>query len=1059
MLKKMYMINSADMNNVEIEFDGNLFFAGDNGSGKTTAIRALHYLFVTHSNLVGISGDQKPFNDYYFKEPKRSYLIYDFDKYFIIMYKDKYKLYKHFVRRKLNIDDFYDDNDNLVPHNEINKYMVTATSKKRVETRNDFNSIFYGDNEFSFNKIENVDTFIDLYSKLFNISKTIIDSNSIKEAIKDSIGQKKEFYEFDASSFYDSFYKLQHLNKFYKTYEKYNKTIHALMKSYKTIINLEEDLTIFSKKIEYRFDYESRKHIEIQDKIEKIEINMNVKKSYFIHIENRQKYLNKKLQSFINDLEVKLKEILMLEFEFTDKRLIKNKTHILRKDSLLNNQKKVQKNIIEIENQYKTLIETIENEIYQLKQSFKEEELQLKEEINIQKEQNNESIDEKYQELQLKKSEYEKDIELNIKKHKKNIAESEKHKNFELLKKEELINKYENKFDLLRFILDNNNKEINQEIQVLNKDKDSLFTELNRLRKEKVDKSNNYKKLVKANVERYEEDKSSLIEEKEYFRSLLDIDKNSFQAFLNENIDNWEHNLYPIIEKKLLVKDIKILQPKILDNENIFGISLNKDTLDTLPTKQEIQNEQENILNKLNILKNSYQKESKKLEKEYYEDNEKNESQIIHHNSKIKIQQLQVYEKENEVKKLLSHYENEKKIQNTNRENEKVTLDKSINNIKKTIEEEESKIKIFNHQMKLANKSYKDIFNKEKSNLKKLLNTSIENLNEKFENIKKEIENKVNEKDKGKYNISNEEKIKELNIELNFLNNNLSQISQSEAYLERYEKVKNKIKSKTKIEKDITKNIQFSNNLIELFTSNKNKSNIFIQEQTNLLNDFNEEKKLYKNGLNRFQNLNIELLNSCVETEESLDELISLYLISNDNHSSTVTLFRTDFEIVWKKIRAFNRLDLPLNLENFYELKNLSNIEDVKRSMYELSNYEYLIIKEKKNSTLELSSIIESSKQRLKNFDTSIKGLNRQITKINQRLKKIDFSVINSIKLCSEKTTGKNLGSYWSELKDILSDLEMNEENSLFNDDAKATRDIKKIIELLDEIKKTFRRR
>jgi len=181
-LKEIILINSANFDFARVKLDKDLFFLGDNGSGKTSFIRAIHFLYSGDIKTVGIPNDKEGFKEYYFKY-EDSYIVYLFDEIFILMYKSSNDIVKIFSAQKFDIDKIRDGNE-LKDAKEIRAYAKNRayfnTAKRGVS---EYSDILYGLDkkylDFNIASIQNKDTFLKLFHSVFNIDKAIIDSKSI----------------------------------------------------------------------------------------------------------------------------------------------------------------------------------------------------------------------------------------------------------------------------------------------------------------------------------------------------------------------------------------------------------------------------------------------------------------------------------------------------------------------------------------------------------------------------------------------------------------------------------------------------------------------------------------------------------------------------------------------------------------------------------------------------------------------------------------------------------------------------------------------------------------
>ena len=75
-LRRMVLVNSANVQYREIELDGHIHFIGTQGTGKSTLLRAILFFYNADGRKLGISREKKAFADYYFPFAD-SYIFYE----------------------------------------------------------------------------------------------------------------------------------------------------------------------------------------------------------------------------------------------------------------------------------------------------------------------------------------------------------------------------------------------------------------------------------------------------------------------------------------------------------------------------------------------------------------------------------------------------------------------------------------------------------------------------------------------------------------------------------------------------------------------------------------------------------------------------------------------------------------------------------------------------------------------------------------------------------------------------------------------------------------------
>ena len=1064
----MILINSAEFDYAQIDLSKDMFFAGDNGTGKTSSIIALFYLFSgdNNSRKLGISSDKKSFKEYYFPDERNSFIIYVFEDFFIFMYKQNGEIFKRFSKQAFDIQEIVQEiegEQRLQNFKNIQDYLKNAPLTYLAKS-SEYRAIIYGQNpqylDFKITSIKNYAVFIELFQQTFNVDKSIVDANSIKRAIQKSLNVEEKNIEFNYEKYMNEIKKFQESYLFFRKFEKESDKV---LQSF----NVQEELLSVEKKMEnLHANMLYRKEVEVVLLAEKKSRLLRLKEldsKLIFQRRQKQKSLNRVRERFAKEIATLEKEIIDIEklkVKFEPKIHQTQQSLFAQLPFLEKEQEQKQQQLTLLESNILDALKSVDQEIRDL--SFKRDN-DLEQQKRVQLEQVKtrflENFSQEKERLRGEREHTEHRLESQTFNLKVQIEEQELTVELEKSKANELHAHYREKLNLFR---DEQFKEkksyqekiereeekergLKKELKILNENKEIL-----RLSKEKE------QKLLAQNLWEERQYFNCIIKEK---KSILFTEENSFKAFLQQSGISWEKELYPFMDSALLSMSIDELSPKVLNAEMPLGIKIDSSKLKNIPTSEEA----EESIREAKVKKQHhflfYKEEKNKLEKQYNKNLRELErnAKELYANLKEMAQNIETYKQAITKISTITIPQYEAKI--------KVEKAKELEVITQKIEALFGQTKSHKEQITKLNNEFKSFIKAQQETLKKHQRNLDEEekkeqtrINQWLKNEVEKINKLINEKKKNRETLSKSALIKELKETLLQLREQIQKSHDAKYYLKEYEDKKEFMNTLSRRKSRLIMSQQNRNNLENKLSQKQDaiiKSTTINQEA---LLGINKEITKLEEGLEKVKTFNFDN----VEAEESTLYLSELIEKNRENNIKNKEL-RVNLKELLSRINSLKNnpfSDISFKLENFTTFIKLSEDFETLEKLSELKDFKekkFEILKETTNEKY-FNFIKSEIPSKLGSLSHSEDKFQEQLKKINKNLSTIDFSIVKNIKINPEIGNKRSIMTLLNEMNRFVQNLTMTDTpESLFFDRLKTNQDLQKIATLLSEIKDTLK--
>ena len=592
-LNKIIFLNSANVPYAEVMLDGNVHFAGTQGVGKSTVLRALLFFYNADKMKLGIQSGQKSFEEFYFRH-SNSYIVYEVrtgqSAYSILLSRSQGKIVYRFIDAPYR-KDWLLSKDGRVESDWIRIRERIGNSvdiSAKIDTYELYRNIIFGnthDRSHRYDKYAIVES-----SKYHNIPRSIqnvflnskLDADFVKNTIIQSMTETEDSirlsdYRHWVASFEREF---DEIDCWYK--KDSNGVIVVRMKAdkvvetYRLLVALEHDMKETWHQLNYAVNHTREQMPLLEDEIKALQERQRKVKEKMDNLRTDYEKEHDLITKKISVCDVRLGDIRkkrkyyadlnienIIAFVGQEAKYLKEKT---QKDQLLRTLEEQYKDVTE---KYKALYSVLETECTSFELSQKEELQKLHNDILMERDkamkirdERKTNIDKGYNEWLTQSDERLATLQNESARTDKRLSELQY---WHPLKEETDACKEE-----IRLLATTENK-LQGELAIVRK-------EMEMMRQEGLVKCGRiedcYVQKEKELQTELEKLNASLAETED----MLSRWKGSFYEWLTENKPGWETNIGKVVDEQQVLY-AQGLEPALTDDGSLFGVSLNLDEI------------------------------------------------------------------------------------------------------------------------------------------------------------------------------------------------------------------------------------------------------------------------------------------------------------------------------------------------------------------------------------------------------------------------------------------------------------------------------------------------
>ncbi len=1063
MLKEILLINSARFDFARVRLDKDLFFLGDNGSGKTSFIRAIHFLYSGDVKSLGISNDKESFKEYYFKY-ENSYIIYVFEHFFIFVYKRGNELHKVFSKQPFDLAKITDEAGNLKPFEAIRAYLRSAPLHTRVSGVGDYSDILSGLNrkylDFKIADIRNKALFLRLFHAVFNVDKAIIDAKSIKRALMTSLQGGEESKYFDPAGYIERINGFMEQYRFFNEIEKASPQIEEVERLHRRLLESEEVLRSLSAQIRARKRIETAQLQKLGLELVKLEERKETHAQRLKSLRSFEERFKKLMDTRIDALRQAIAEIEGEKSRFTPETLQNARQRVRQKAAAEEEYARLQKERAKLSSGIEDALESLEREIRALRRKIAEElprlrRIEVEEAVRRAKEEQEVRIEAE----QLKLAEYERKSEQAIEALQSQIARRQEEIESARRRLDEARDERQQALDLLhergrelRDLLDEDVRQLEQKVR-------EHELQISRLQEQKASVSERYAKTFAEHKEEFEKEKEAIEADQAFLRQVMEVKEGTFQAFLNEEVEGWQKSLYPLLDPSLLPMSIQELKPRI-SHRPVLGIELDVSNLKHMPTPEEAQERLERLANGLRDLQELWRAKQSALQEERDAESAKIESQIEEQNAR-----LEHLAKERTQRK--KRYEEEKGKLSQERAQTLEAFEKLESEIKERIEELKKQIDEFNAQIaarreavRARQQKLQQLRQKMRHDLKHSQSRVEAEAREKEAEARAELEDKIADLEAQKATIQTDERLRNIEAQLNEADERLKAIREAEILLRAYEAFLPKLRREPSLKERLIRYRNRQRRCLDRIAAKRREHSEAIETIKTRIEEAKSRIDRIEKGLKRLPE--VALFGPEEAVEESEEELLTLI----DRLERGAVAYEKDRTRIGAllqrlaKIKGLAKQDIHLDtalIENAKYWSEPGPLHLQIDNLVELKRFRIDTLKREANTLFD-NFVKNLINQQLTVFANAQEAFESLVAKVNTQLRQVDFGVIRDIRLRTRAEEGDSLAKMFERLKSESDEIAtLMVQDSLFFDRRDALKKLERLLELFAEIKKQLK--